>query len=167
MKHTPGPWRVIAGKEPHTFNVVTAKNDGNDTCVVRRVLRKANADFIADAPAPRRRERDASGAMSYFDEEAIESERFYADMEMAEIEAAGRSSAKRIKLSAALRAQGKLAQAAAVCPHGWGYSSPSIAATQENDPRASETGFRCYHCGSFLSDDERAVLYPCEIEAAS
>ena len=92
--------------------------------------------------------------MSYYDQEAIDSERLDADIEMAELEAAGRSAARRVKRAHSLREQGRLAEAAAICPHGW---------TRRYEPNPEHRV--CYDCGSVISyaDDTRAavVVMPC------
>jgi hypothetical protein len=105
----------------------------------------------------------------WFDSDAIEAERFDADMEMASLEAQGaRMHAKKQK-SQALRATDPAASAA-MCPHGGGYPLDSPAATNDGDPNAGEEGVRCWDCGSRLSDwawDGGKVLVPCEIEGKS
>lgn len=69
--------------------------------------------------------------------EALASERFEADMEQAELEAAGREHHRRVKLSGILRSLGRWSQAAKVCPHGHGNSRT----------------FECYECGSLFDRD--------------
>lgn len=86
--------------------------------------------------------------------EAIEAERLDADLEMAELEAAGRKADRRYRKMNALRVAGKLKDAARVCPHGW------------VGPVDDETEYLyCYHCGSRVSEDiPPDVLEPCVIE---
>lgn len=106
--------------------------------------------------------------MSWFDQEAIDSERFEADMEMADLEATGRRMANRARKMRAHRAAGRLAEAAAVCPHGSGYPLNSPAATNNKDPNAGEKGYRCTECGSRLDGDPwrgARVTVPCEVKA--
>lgn len=97
------------------------------------------------------------------DPEAIEQERLDADMEQAALESAGRDYARRARKSALLRAQGKLDEAAKMCPHGGGYPLKSLAARNANDPREGQAGVRCYDCGSVLTDWQGRVLFPCEL----
>ena len=107
--------------------------------------------------------------MSWNDDEAIEAERWEADQQQAELEAAGNRHWRRIKKMRALRAAGKLAEAAEMCPHGHGYPLNSLAAEHNNDPRKGEAGVRCHECGSVLTEWSPAlggngvVLYPCEL----
>ena len=103
--------------------------------------------------------------------EALEDERRDADIEMHEMYVAGRDMARRQKKSARLRAEGKLSEAAAVCPHEStvGYPSPwSIKRGAANtDPRWNERGARCRDCGSWLSvsdDWDFDVIAPCEVD---
>ncbi len=106
----------------------------------------------------------------WFDSEALESERFDADREMASLERQGIRAAAAAKRSAAFRSAGELVKAADACRHGWGYGTPGLAADHAGDPRAKERGFRCHNCGSFLSAspwDGGRVLYPCELPGVS
>lgn len=103
----------------------------------------------------------------WFDTEAIEQERFDADLEMAQMEAEGNRFALRQHQSKLLRAEGNLVAAAKKCPHSGGYPLASPAAEHENDPNAGEEGVRCWDCGSRLSAfvwDGGEVLVPCEVE---
>lgn len=100
--------------------------------------------------------------MSWFDPEAIETERLDADIEQANLEAAGRESARGHKRMLALRAAGDLAGAARACPHGGGYPLNSLAAQNSNDPKAGQQGFRCSDCGSILTEWAGTVLAPCD-----
>ena len=112
------------------------------------------------------------------EEEARLSEQFDVDCEMAELAAAGRDAARRNRISAKLRREGHLAEAARVCPHGaqMGYPSPlSMSRGEANtEPRWNERGSRCRECGSWLivgpGDDPswpRTVAYPCERDPAA
>jgi hypothetical protein len=109
--------------------------------------------------------------MSWNDREAIDAERFDADMEMAQLEAAGRSASKRAKCMRALRAAGRLDEAAAACTHGSGAPLRSICSSEGTsgwgiDPNAGEDGWRCHDCGSRLSDEPWVggrVVTPCEV----
>lgn len=87
----------------------------------------------------------------WFDSEAIEAERFDADLEMASLEAEGNRMAARSARSRELRATDKAASAAA-CPHGGGYPLNALAAEHSNDPNAGEDGWRCSDCGSRLTE---------------
>jgi hypothetical protein len=91
--------------------------------------------------------------------EALEDERFEADMLMAEYEAEGRRAAAAGRRSRALAAAGDLEAAAAACPHGGGYPLASPAAEHEGDPRKGEDGFRCWDCGSVLSESPFGTDY--------
>jgi hypothetical protein len=90
-----------------------------------------------------------------------------ADFEQRELEAAGNRVSRQLSRMERLKADGRLKDAAEACSHSWGHGSPSLAAERENDPRAKEHGWRCYHCGSFLDrapwTRDAIVLYPCEI----
>jgi hypothetical protein len=96
-----------------------------------------------------------------------------ADIEQAQLEAAGRASARGHRRMKQLRADGKLAEAAAACTHGAGYPTDSPAARNANDPRAGEIGHRCTDCGSFFAGRlkhlwdvrERTATAPCELSA--
>lgn len=110
-------------------------------------------------------------AGGWFDPDAIEHEHRDADAEMASLEAAGRRTSARLRRMRALRAEGRLSEAAAACTHGWGYPLRSDAARNESDPRAGQDGWRCLHCGSAVSSDPWSgpvtVVHPCELEGAS
>lgn len=89
-----------------------------------------------------------------------------ADIEQAELEAAGNRAARGIRRMRALRAAGNLDGAAAACPHGGGYPLDSPAAWASGDPFAGQAGVRCADCGSRLNAfrwDGGRVLVPCEI----
>jgi len=108
------------------------------------------------------------GCMSdyWFDDEAIASERLDADIDMASLEAAGRSCARGRKIMQTLRARGDLAGAARACSHGSGYPLKSLAAENTRDPRAGEVGFRCSDCLSVLTGSypRYSILFACEKE---
>jgi hypothetical protein len=95
-----------------------------------------------------------------------------ADIEQAELEAAGRVAARGDYAMRRLRAAGQLAAAARACLHGWGYPTDSQAARNERDPRAGQPGFRCLNCGSYFAErnphlsDLRSLTAaaPCELE---
>lgn len=104
--------------------------------------------------------------MSWNDIEAIEQERFDADMLQAQYEAEGNAYALRQHQSELLRREGNYEAAARKCPHGGGYPLDSPAAENENDPNSGEEGVRCYDCGSRLSTWAWAggvVVVPCEV----
>jgi len=92
-----------------------------------------------------------------------------ADIEQADLEAAGRDASCRIQRMIARYRAGDRAGAAVFCPHTWGYPTTSPAATTAHDPRAGQPGFRCLDCGSYLLDDPFAsdgrprVGEPCEL----
>lgn len=97
--------------------------------------------------------------------EAMEDERFEADLLQAQYEAEGREHGRRERLMRKLYAEGKLAEAAEACPHGGGYPLDSEAAANEHDPFVGEAGVRCTTCGSRLtafSWDHGKVLFPME-----
>ena len=123
--------------------------------------------------------------MYYDDGDGYDWDREEADYQQAEAEAAGREYSRGVRRMKALRAAGKLAEAAEACPHGGGYPLASIAASEGTtsagvDPRAGQAGVRCSDCGSVLSDwplrlrpllsysdpqipdAEAVVWYPCE-----
>jgi len=80
------------------------------------------------------------------------------------MEEQGREFSQRLKNSKRLRSTDKMA-AAKACPHGGGYSTPSIVG--KDDPRNDQEGFRCLDCGSFLSADpweDYTIIAPCELE---
>lgn len=108
--------------------------------------------------------------MGHWDEmEALEQERFDADLEQASYEAQGRAYGAAKRKSETLMAAGDKAGAAAACPHGGGYPLDSPAASHSNDPYAGESGYRCCDCGSRMSAspwDGGTVTAPCEIEAS-
>ena len=76
---------------------------------------------------------------------------FDADIEQAELEAAGRRAARGYARMRKLLALGRRDEAARACRHGGGYPLRSPAAQNARDPRAGEEGVRCYECGSVLS----------------
>jgi hypothetical protein len=85
------------------------------------------------------------------DQEAIEAERFDADIEQAAFEAAGRVYARQRRASAKAAAAGDFLTACEICPHGAGYPLHSQAARNENDPLAYSPGYdtdavRCTEC---------------------
>lgn len=91
--------------------------------------------------------------MSWNDQEAIESERLDADIQQAELEAAGRSARNRRRQAVLLRAMGKLEEAMTVCSHGWSGYNPD------------RTAIQCYECGSRMVDQpdgRRIATVPCE-----
>jgi len=105
-----------------------------------------------------------------YDDEDYDWNREEADYQQAALEAAGNALARKLKLAAAHFAAGRLADAAAACPHGWGAILTSPFARDSGDPDAGKAGFRCFDCGSLLGDnpwDARAesrrptVLDPC------
>lgn len=100
------------------------------------------------------------------EQEALEQERRDADIEMAELYAAGREASRRRSRSERLFAAGRLMEAAEACPHGGGYPLDSIAARNAGDPRAGQSGVRCDSCGSVLSgfrwDGPVTVVHPCD-----
>lgn len=99
----------------------------------------------------------------WFDAEAIASERMDADIEQADLEAAGREYGRSRKRMVRLRAAGDLAGAARACMHGGGYPLNSPAALNMADPRAGQQGFRCNDCGSVTTEYRGAVLIPCDM----
>jgi hypothetical protein len=98
----------------------------------------------------------------WFDEDAIASERLDADIEMAELQAAGRDYARSHRRMVKLLAAGDKVGAAKACMHGSGYPLDSLAARNSSDPRAGDKGLRCTGCGSILTEWRGAVLEPCE-----
>lgn len=105
----------------------------------------------------------------WFDSEAIEAERFDADMEMAALEAAGRRASRVRKAAKALFIAGDLDGAAKACAHrGGGYPLNSIAASNDGDPRSGQGGVRCHDCGSavtcFAWDGKPEVIAACEFK---
>lgn len=97
-----------------------------------------------------------------------------ADVEMAELEAAGRAASRGTRLMHQHRAAGRLPEAAAACPHGSGYTTTGEAAIRSKDPRAGLRGMRCTGCGSWWRGArhlyelrERPADAPCELEAGS
>lgn len=97
--------------------------------------------------------------------EALEQERWDADLLQAQYEAEGREFGLRQHQSELLRAEGNLEAAAAKCPHSGGYPLDSLAAENEGDPNQGEEGWRCWDCGSRLTVsywDGGTVLVPCE-----
>jgi hypothetical protein len=95
-----------------------------------------------------------------------------ADIEQAELEAAGREVSRGHKRMMALRQSSPMA-AARACKHGWGYPTDSPAAENSKDPRAGQKGERCLNCGSWwagrvsfrdMRDTDPTV--PCELPPA-
>ncbi|MGB2713262.1 MAG: hypothetical protein WBC51_03725 [Vicinamibacterales bacterium] len=82
-----------------------------------------------------------------------------ADIEQAELEAAGRAAGRGHRAMLRLRTAGNLAAAALACHHGAGYPTHSPAATNCADPRAGERGHRCTECGSFWTAEQIAPFY--------
>jgi hypothetical protein len=109
--------------------------------------------------------------MSWNDIEAIEAERFDADMLQAQYEAEGNAHARRQRQADQLRRDGRLDEAAAKCSHSGGFPLDSLAASEGTtgfgiDPHAGEEGYRCVDCGSRLSAspwDGGEVTVPCEV----
>jgi Rieske Fe-S protein len=103
----------------------------------------------------------------WFDDEAIQQERWDADLEQAQFEAEGNEFWRRIQRMKKLYEEGDLAAAAATCPHGGGYPLDSPAAGYADDPNEGEQGFRCCDCGSRFDKsplgDGGRVTVPCEI----
>jgi len=94
-----------------------------------------------------------------------------ADIEMAQLTAAGNAAARGSRRMRRLRADGRLAEAAAACHHGAGYGTDGSAAVDIKDPRAGQRGHRCSECGSwwrgsvnFWELRETAPDVPCELE---
>lgn len=86
-----------------------------------------------------------------------------ADIEMAELESAGREGSRLKRLSNQLVAEGNLMAAANACPHWSRYGLSGTAARDAGDPRYGEKGDRCTDCGSWVSDaleDWREGLEP-------
>jgi hypothetical protein len=101
----------------------------------------------------------------WFDDEAIEQERFDADVLQAQYEAEGNEYARRERRMKRLRAEARWAEAAQACPHGGGFPLDSPAAQHDADPSAGESGWRCWGCGSRLNVspwDGGHVVAPCE-----
>jgi formate dehydrogenase maturation protein FdhE len=97
--------------------------------------------------------------------EAIYYERLDVDRQQAEFEAEGNRFWSQVKHMKALREQGRLDEAAEMCPHGGGYPLDSLAAKHENDPRQGEKGIRCSDCRSVLTAwpyEGGTVVHPCE-----
>ena len=94
------------------------------------------------------------------------------DLEMAELQAAGRAASRGTRRMQQLRAAGKLQEAAAACPHGSGYATNGEAAINAKDPRGGIRGMRCTGCGSWWRGArnlyelrERPADVPCELDA--
>ncbi len=87
-----------------------------------------------------------------YDDEAIYQD---ADIEAAELEAAGNEHWAKIGRGDMLRAKGHPGDAAKCCPHSAGYGLSGTHATTANDPDAgSDTVlFRCSYCGAGLDRD--------------
>jgi len=93
-----------------------------------------------------------------YDPEAIIQD---ADFEQADLEAAGRAASRAMNRSERLRAAGKLAEAAAACPHSWS------GCFDASDPRHGQAGRRCYHCGTAFAPGADLwamgpIIAPCE-----
>lgn len=93
-----------------------------------------------------------------------------ADLEMAELEAAGRAASRGTRRMQQLRAAGRWQEAAAACPHGSGYTTNGEAAIHAKDPRAGLRGMRCTACGSWFRNArnlydlrDAAADAPCEL----
>src|SRR5579872_2685438 len=107
----------------------------------------------------------------WMEQEALEDERFEADVLQARLEVEGRRCDRAYRRMRTLRTAGRLAEAASVCPHGGGFPLDSIAAREGTtafgiDPHAGESGWRCVECGSRLSAspwDDGVVTHPCEV----
>jgi hypothetical protein len=99
----------------------------------------------------------------WFDEEAIEQERFDADLLQAQYEREGNEFWRQLQRAKKLREEGKLQEAAEACPHSGGYPLDSLAAGYNEDPHKGENGFRCVDCGSRVTDIMGDVLVACEI----
>jgi hypothetical protein len=82
-----------------------------------------------------------------------------ADIEQADLEAAGRAASRGHRAMLRYRAAGNLAAAANACHHGAGYPTSSPAARNCADPRAGERGHRCTECGSFWTAEQIAPFY--------
>lgn len=90
-----------------------------------------------------------------------------ADILQAELEAAGNRAGRAYRRMAKLYLADLIEQAADACPHGWVYPLDSVAASEVDDPRRGERGFRCIECGSALGSDPMegpaVVVVPCEL----
>ena len=78
-----------------------------------------------------------------------------ADIEQADLEAAGNEAYAAYAAGDKLRAQGNPFDAAKCCPHGAGYGLGGSHARDVGDPLAGDTkaAFRCTHCGSAMDAD--------------
>ena len=98
--------------------------------------------------------------------EAVHLEKMDADRLQAQYEAEGEAFWAAVRGSEALAAEGKLDEAAAICPHGGGYPLDSPAAEYSGDPRKGQEGNRCGDCNSVLDqwpyEGPVTVIYPCE-----
>ena len=104
--------------------------------------------------------------MSY-DPEAIYQD---ADFEQQDFEQQGRDYTRREREARRLYLAGDDGAAAAMCPHGAGYTLNMPAADHSRDPFAGEDGWRCRDCGSRLSADpwnDGRVTVPCELGATA
>jgi hypothetical protein len=92
----------------------------------------------------------------WFDSEAIEQERFDADLLQAQYEAEGREFARAKRRVFAALDKGDYEAAYLACPHGGGYPLRSPAALHANDPAPPEEypegAVRCLDCGGILTD---------------
>ena len=101
----------------------------------------------------------------FYDPEAVIQD---ADIEQAELEAAGRAYSRRLRRARILFNQGRIGEASVMCPHGGGYPLKSPAAKNSEDPREGEEGVRCCDCGSVLShfeyqsDAPIRIIHMCE-----
>ena len=112
-------------------------------------------------------EGDPMDELEAEEEERME-RRWEADIEQASMEAEGNRHWRKIDRMMALRKEGKLIEAAELCPHSGGYPLMSLAADLNRDPREGEEGVRCGYCGSVINGfrnevDEVVVMFPCEI----
>jgi hypothetical protein len=99
----------------------------------------------------------------WFDPEAIDGERIDADIEQASLEEQGRDHSRLLRVMERLRAAGRLAEAAAACPHGW--TGPLPAGHTQWAPGAC----LCQDCGSVIQGFGRTavVLMPCAFQGGA
>jgi hypothetical protein len=119
--------------------------------------------FAGTSPAPDYSKYDPAEIDWGMEDEALADERMEADMQMAELEAAGREFTRRIRAAKAAYLAGDKDKAARLCPHSSGYSTLKHPNCQ--DPMKGAEGARCSCCGSRLRELRRGaeVLVPCEI----
>jgi hypothetical protein len=136
--------------------------------LVKGNLTQAEAEKQAAEMNPKATEAKLREEGGWNDPEAIDSERMDADMEMADLQAAGNASYRRLKRAKQLYDKGDKMGAAKMCPHGWSYPLNSIAAregtTGHIDPKAGGVGERCIHCGSVVNDafsHNPTIIEPC------